>query len=271
MITKRFSFHKKYSFYFPEYKMTSSSIGLSVANSLILEGPGQQCGFYPDLYGVAAGTYTSSSYQDYGVGVPVSTSGSVPVDYAYGGYQMNGDQTTGTNTSEAYSQCTWYSSNNVVSFNLVVSLPGGLGADPFVTGAPYELRIRPNPEPSNAPGLYNITGLPLPDPIQDSPVFPLTAVLAPTTNVSSARTRLLPFGALYGVATVDFAFPRARLLNDGTFALFTNAVDGTGGTSTPDMGTDQALTTAMLYTQALSTNSTNRAVMLQIKGSYLSQ
>ena len=194
--------------------MTSSAIALSSASGFGYASPSVLSGkFPPILYGVAAGTYNSSTDNNYGVdqfvqpAIDVGGTG-LPVIYQ----SFTGSAVVGQNTLQGNTFCNWSRQDNVISFDLCMSFLGS-NSDPFpgTQYGPYELKVACPNAFSQAPQQYNLRHLPLPDPAQDSPVFDAEIVSTPFVNPSTGpRGRYLPTGT---------TFFKARLLKDGTFAL----------------------------------------------------
>lgn len=220
--------------------------------------------FYPVLYGVAVGSYNTP--QDYGVGAPVALEGNFPVDYNNAEVQFNlqSPSSDGTNQLLGITRCIWNRMDNVVHFDLSLSLKG-VANNPF-TG-PFELRVKPlDLVETNDPRSYSLRMLPLPDPTQDSPLF---AAEFKNTRIAGApgvaRTRQLPKGGLSG----DLAIFRARLLKDGTFALILTS----GSDSQPEVmlvEEDIPLTSSSLFTNVIGAGGVgaSQGSTLRIMGTY---
>ena len=239
--------------------MTSQSIALSTASGFGIVSPVTTGKFMPDLYGVANGTYNSITDNNYGVCQPVQPAmdGLVPVDYFP--YEFTGSATIGPHSVQGNSFCNWTKDpDNVVSFDLCISLLG-LQTDPFANqGLPYELKVRPLPTTLYDPQQYGLRGLPLPDPAQDSPVFDAEFVTTPYVNPATGpRGRYLPTGT---------TFFRARLLKDGTFAL----IYVSGASLQTDVPFPSSGGISLFTTVLFPTYTNGGAANLHIRGKYFS-
>lgn len=198
----------------------------------------QSGSFTPRVYGVAAGSLAAN--QSYGAGAAMVNSD----DYSLA-LQINGPTTTGTTTSQAITRCDWRKQGNLVNFNLAVTIRGG-GASGFTGGD--ELRVGAKAAASGSPPSWNVA-LPPASGLNQNPYFDATLTECPKAS-GAALTQYYPTGTT--------CFFRARLLADGTLALYTvtNA-------------TVLAPLTVTLLDAARNTSTTNGSVMLRIWGSYI--
>jgi hypothetical protein len=240
--------------------MTTRSIELAQKSGFGFVGPVTHGKFYPVLYGVASGTYASSTDNNYGVLQPVQpaidsvTNG--PVDYSAAGanLEFNGSLTVANAKSiQGNTQCFWSRQDDLITFDLCISL-NGAAVNPFLgQGSPYELKIKALTPSAQSPQQFNLRNLPLPDPSQDSPWFDAEIVNTMfQVGNSGPRVRYLP------TATRQL---HARLLKDGTFALIT--------VLTTALQTDTPYASTTFFTDALqAANAAGGGVNLHIRGSY---